>query len=117
MRKQKMDSVRYNGGPARKIDQVLPNGRQTAYDPDDVAFSARDRQVGGDHYQNMGVQPWDAMQAWMTAEQFEGFLRGNVIKYIARYDSKGGLEDLRKAQHYLGALIELVERTQQQEAR
>lgn len=104
------------GGPTRrKVDQIcLASGRRTtAYDPDDVAFSARDRQVGGDHYQNMGVQPWDAMQAWMTEEQFEGFLRGNVIKYMARYDSKGGVEDLRKAQHYLGALIELVGRDQQ----
>ena|SRR5690554_6527299 len=99
MRKQKVDSVRYNG----------VNGQSApAYDPDDVAFSARDRQVGGDHYQNMGLQPWDAMQAWMAEEQFEGFLRDNVVKYIARYDSKGGLEDLRKAQHYLDALIEIV---------
>lgn len=69
------------------------------------------RQVGGSHYRQKSVQPWTAMESWMTAEQFEGFLRGNVIKYIARYDSKGGLEDLHKAHHYLGMLIEFVERS------
>ena len=71
-------------------------------------------QVGGDHYINLAVQPWDAMRSWMTDEQFIGFLRGNVIKYVARaqdmcLSGKGGVEDLHKAQHYLGKLIEVVE--------
>lgn len=61
------------------------------------------RQVGGDHYQRLAIQPWDAMAAWMTPEQFAGFLRGNIIKYIAR--NKGGIEDLQKAMHYLEKLI------------
>jgi hypothetical protein len=64
-------------------------------------------QVGGEHYQNKAVQPWDAMQAWMTDEQFKGFLWGNVIKYIARWQDKGGIEDLRKARHYMDKLIEV----------
>jgi hypothetical protein len=70
---------------------------------------ARDTQVGGEHYTKKTVQPWDAMEAWMTFEQFEGFLRGNVIKYSARYKDKGGVEDLKKAQHYLARLIEHLE--------
>jgi hypothetical protein len=69
--------------------------------------TTRDTQVGGDHYATKAVQPWDAMAVWMTPEQFKGFLRGNVIKYIARCDDKGGVEDLRKAAHYLAKLIEL----------
>ena len=69
----------------------------------------RDVQVGGDHYKDKAIQPWDAMQSWMSAEQFEGFLRGNIIKYIARYPDKHGLEDIRKAQHYLEKLINLKE--------
>lgn len=64
-------------------------------------------QVGGNHYAAKHIQPWDAMRDWMTPDQFKGFLRGNVIKYIARCDDKGGIEDLRKAQHYLTVLIEL----------
>lgn len=63
-------------------------------------------QIGGSHYKDMQVQPWQAMEAWMTREQFAGFLRGNAIKYLARSDYKGGLEDLQKARHYLDKLIE-----------
>jgi hypothetical protein len=64
-------------------------------------------QVGGEHYQSKTIQPWDAMEAWMTKEQFKGFLWGNVIKYIARWQDKGGVEDLRKARHYMDKLIEV----------
>ena len=71
---------------------------------------ADDTQVGGTHYKTMGVQPWDAMSAWMTHEEFCGFLRGNAIKYIARCNAKGGLEDIEKAQHYLQKLAEIWER-------
>ena len=47
-------------------------------------MSASNYQVGGGHYKAKEIQPWDAMSAWMTPEQFEGYLRGNVIKYLAR---------------------------------
>ena len=67
------------------------------------------KQVGGTHYQKP-IQPWDAMEAWMSREQFIGYLRGNAIKYLARCDDKGGLEDLQKAQHYLAKLIEVSSR-------
>ena len=70
-------------------------------------MSANDMQVGGEHYQSKSIQPWDAMQAWMTPEQFKGFLWGNVIKYIARWQDKGGVEDQRKARHYMDKLIEI----------
>ena len=71
--------------------------------------AARNTQVGGKHYSSKAIQPWDAMQVWMTHEQFRGYLRGNVIKYLARCDDKGGVEDLKKARHYLDKLIELEE--------
>jgi hypothetical protein len=58
-----------------------------------------------EHY-NHEVQPWDAMEAWLPIEQFRGFLRGNVIKYLARYPEKGGLDDLLKARAYLDRLID-----------
>lgn len=72
-------------------------------------MTIRSVQVGGTHYKTKTTQPWDAMQAWMSAEQFEGYLRGNVIKYMARYKDKGGLEDLKKALHYLEKLISFME--------
>ena len=64
-------------------------------------------QVGGAHYTSKLIQPWEAMEAWMTEDQFKGFLKGNVIKYLARCDDKGGKVDLEKARHYLDKLIEM----------
>lgn len=66
-------------------------------------------QVGGEHYKAKAVQPWTAMESWMTPEEFEGFLRGNVIKYIARYKDKDGIKDVLKARHYLEKLLECLE--------
>jgi hypothetical protein len=65
------------------------------------------RQVGGDHYDKLAIQPWEAMEAWLSHDEFCGFLRGNVIKYIARYRDKDGRQDLLKARHYLDKLIEV----------
>lgn len=67
-------------------------------------------QVAGDHYVSKQVQPWDAMESWLTGPQFVGYLRGNSIKYLARAGSKGpALEDYRKAQHYLAKLLEVLD--------
>lgn len=68
----------------------------------------RDRQIGGNHYQKE-IQPWDAMEAWMSREAFVGYLQGNVIKYISRWKDKGGVQDIRKAQHYLEKMINILE--------
>jgi hypothetical protein len=54
------------------------------------------------------VQPIEYMEITMTPEQFEGYLLGNVIKYISRYRHKNGLEDLRKAKVYIGWLVDHV---------
>ena len=50
------------------------------------------------------------MEAWMTTEQFKGYLLGNCIKYLARAQDKheSPLEDLLKCQHYLARLMEVV---------
>jgi len=70
-------------------------------------MSANEYQVGGDHYASKDVQPWDAMEAWMTKEAFAGYLHGNCIKYLARYLDKNGVQDLEKCKHYLAKLIEI----------
>jgi hypothetical protein len=36
-----------------------------------------------------------------------GYLEGNVVKYVSRWKQKGGVDDLRKAMHYLEKLIEV----------
>ena len=61
-------------------------------------------QVGGEHYKTKGIQPWDAIHAWGL-----GFFSGNVVKYVARHREKNGVEDLKKARHYLDKLIEIME--------
>lgn len=59
------------------------------------------RQVGGDHYAIMKIQPIE----FILANEL-GFCEGNVIKYLCRYKRKNGLEDLKKARQYLDFLIE-----------
>jgi hypothetical protein len=76
---------------------------------------SNDYMIGGSHYLEASIQPWDAMQSWMSHEQFVGFLRGNAIKYIARAEKKGGIEDYRKAMHYLEKLAEVLEQQQTEE--
>lgn len=66
---------------------------------------ANTHQEGGNHYTSMTIQPWD-----FIIDNELGFLEGNVIKYVCRWESKGGVEDLRKAAHYLGKLIETAEK-------
>ncbi len=68
-------------------------------------------QVGGDHYIGLAVQPWAAMASWLSNEGFEGYLRGNVIKYMARRrgDRNARLADLHKARHCLDKLIGEIE--------
>ena len=62
-----------------------------------------------EHYTNGEIECIDAIRAALTAEQYAGYLRGNIIKYLWRYDRKGGAEDLRKARTYLEWLIEAVD--------
>ncbi len=46
----------------------------------------------------------------MTGGDYEGYLRGSILKYLWRYPLKGGSEDLEKAQKYLGWLIDFVQK-------
>lgn len=58
------------------------------------------------HYTHGDIEVIDYIKDKLTAEQFEGYCIGNVLKYVSRYRLKGGKEDLRKAQVYLGWAIE-----------
>ena len=57
------------------------------------------------HYCKGGVECIEAIRASMTDEAFAGYCKGNVMKYIFRYENKGGVEDLNKALVYLNWLI------------
>lgn len=69
--------------------------------------TADDLQVGGQHYKDMGIQPWAVMEAVLTHEEFVGFLKGNVIKYAMRQGKKDS-DDANKARHYALKLAETV---------
>lgn len=58
-----------------------------------------------DHYKG-AIECIDAIRESMTDEAFAGYLKGNVQKYMWRYEKKGGVEDLRKANVYLNWLID-----------
>ena len=67
-------------------------------------MSAFDTQVGGSHYKNMTIQPVEFIEMNNL-----GFCTGNIIKYVCRYKDKNGIEDLKKARHYIDLLIEIEE--------
>lgn len=58
------------------------------------------------HYNQGGKETIDIIEEFLTYEGFKGFLKGNVLKYLHRYEYKGGVEDLDKANWYLKKLIE-----------
>jgi len=64
--------------------------------------STNSKQFGGTHYKEMAIEPWD----FISANQI-GYLDGTAIKYLARWKSKNGIEDLKKAIHFIEKLIEV----------
>lgn len=66
--------------------------------------TGRDPVTNPSHYK--GIQPIDVMRNNFTRDEFRGFLKGNVLKYVMRYQDKGGLDDLKKAEQYLKWLID-----------
>lgn len=57
------------------------------------------------HYASGDIECIDAIRAQMSREEYQGYLRGNVVKYVWRWRDKGGVESLRKARWYLDKLI------------
>lgn len=67
-------------------------------------MSALEHQEGGDHYKTKPIQPVEYCMA-----NGIGFMEGSVIKYVTRWKDKGGVQDLKKARHFLDLLIEYEE--------
>ena len=63
--------------------------------------SALARQVGGNHYADMVIQPVE----FIVANDL-GFLEGNIVKYVCRHHAKNGAEDIQKAIHYCELLLQ-----------
>lgn len=64
-------------------------------------------QVGGNHYKDMPIQPVEYIH-----KNGIGYFEGCVIKYVSRWRKKNGVEDLKKARHFLDLLIEFEDAQQ-----
>lgn len=79
-------------------------------------MSASAKQMGGSHYKEMTVQPWDVVDTWPIEQQI-GYYRGGVLKYTMRMGSKDEeLQEAEKAGHYSEKLIEVLRRRDAQNA-
>lgn len=74
-------------------------------------MTANQEQIGGDHYKKHGIQPWDVLEDWgRDLVGVQAFCFGCILKYLCRYRDKYGVEDLKKARHYMDKLIETYEK-------
>lgn len=64
-------------------------------------LKGHNKQIGGDHYSKHKIQPFDVIDEYDL-----NYYEGNVLKYLLRHKDKNGIEDLKKAAHYLDVLIE-----------
>ena len=65
-------------------------------------MKAKDKQIGGDHYKKMAIQPSDYI-----VKNKLGWYEGNIIKYITRHSIKGKRQDIEKVIHYAELLLQL----------
>jgi hypothetical protein len=86
---------------SRTSDSSEPIDAWKGVKPPETELEPTEYQVGGSHYLESDIQPID----YILANKMP-FIEGNVVKYVTRWRHKGGIEDLRKAKHYLEILIE-----------
>jgi hypothetical protein len=85
--------------PAEDVQQA--SGGQAGGDGGSGALALQ-KQVGGDHYKSLAIQPVE----FITKNNIP-FLEANAIKYLVRHKSKGGAADIRKALHYCELILSL----------
>lgn len=66
------------------------------------------------HYTKGGIECIAAIKASMTPEEFEGYCKGNTLKYLWRWRDKNGVEDLHKAKVYLNWLCKSAEENEKE---
>ena len=103
--------------PSKNIFGVFASGPSTIKEPvpmpediGPIVVAKNDNVNHPKHYLKGGLECIQVIKAQLTPEQYEGYLYGNVIKYMWRWKEKNGLEDLRKAAHYLMWLQEEVKK-------
>jgi len=77
---------------------------------------AKDTQVAGDHYKNMGVEPWDVVDTW-PLEQRIGAYRHGALKYLMWMGSKDqNAQEIAKGKHYMEKLLEVLREADDEQA-
>lgn len=93
------------GRAALAIVPATPTGAVVAPTPESASL----RQVGGTHYKQMTVQPWDVVDDWPLAQRI-GYYRGNALKYLMRMGSKDhDAQEIAKGRHYVEKLLEVLQ--------
>ena len=93
-----------NDGKYILLDNIQKDEPMTEKTTQPKNKDAMDKQVGGSHYQ-LPIQPIEYILA-----NGLGYCEANVVKYVSRWRNKGGIQDLKKAIHYLEMLIEQEEK-------
>lgn len=91
--------------PVTKITMEVIKPKEET-EPKFVSFEEFDA-INPNHYKSGNMECIDALAETLGSEGIKAFCKGNVIKYLWRYEKKNGVEDLRKAQWYLNKLIEM----------
>jgi len=82
-----------------------------AFNNEVVAVEKKEDKVNHpSHYTFGSIEVIDYIRDKMTPDEFQGYCMGNILKYVSRHKHKNGVEDLKKAQVYLGWLIESEEK-------
>jgi hypothetical protein len=89
-------------------DIIMVESEQDRIDKIGAAIRANDRQVGGEHYKKMGVEPWDVIDTWPLYQRI-GAYRAGALKYLMRMGAKDESEqEIGKGIHYLEKLLETL---------
>lgn len=107
---------KYYSGPGvtgrdliRLVEQTVAPGLPSSPALEKRRDNPLDMQQGGNHYKDLKIQPVEYIHGNNIP-----YLEGNVIKYVTRWRSKNGVEDLLKAKHYIDLIIELETKQKEQ---
>ena len=96
----------YDDDPQSEYSCIAAAEMPEDWKTEGLAVESHDTVKHPSHYCKNGLECIDVIKAEMTPEQYKGYLYGNVLKYMWRWQDKNGLEDLKKAGQYLEWLQE-----------
>jgi hypothetical protein len=65
--------------------------------------------INPDYYKNKAIETIEVIRNELTSDEFRGYLKGVILKYLSRHRLKNGIEDLKKAQWYMNYLVKFEE--------